>query len=124
MEADTKITRSDAGCDQYITVPPVDIYEENDRFVLKADMPGVSKERLDITLDNQELTIAGSIDKDQLTDALQYSEFNLHDYKRTFIVHDEIDSKGITAALENGVLTLTLPKSEKAKPRKIDISVH
>ena len=124
MEADVKITRNESGNQQCVTVPPVDIYEENDHFVLKADMPGVSKDRLDITLDNRELTITGRSLADEQAETLQYAEFNLRDYKRTFIVHDEIDSNGITAALDNGVLTLKLPKSEKAKPRKIDIAVH
>lgn len=119
MERETRKLDQNNRC---VIVPPVDIYEENHVYTLKADMPGVAKEALDISLDNGELTILGRVAGTSETPS--YAEFSVNDYKRTFTVSDEIDSSKITASLENGVLTLTLPKSEKAKPRQIEITVH
>jgi HSP20 family protein len=120
MEREVRKIDSQCGC---ITVPPVDIYEEDQKYTLKADMPGVTKESLDITLDDRELTITGHVNRDGAEDP-GYAEYAFNDYKRTFIVTEKIDAEGITAALENGVLTVSLPKSEKAKPRNISITVH
>jgi HSP20 family protein len=108
-----------AAVGKYITVPPVDIFEDKDGYKLIADMPGVTKENLDISVDNSELTIFGTVSDNQ-KDA-EYSEFTLGSYKRKFVLNEEIDSTGINASMENGVLTLTLPKRESVKPRKIEI---
>jgi len=110
---------SAAATGKYITTPPVDIFEDKDGYKLIADMPGVSKENLDISVENSELTISGAVSDDQ-KDA-EYSEFTLGSYKRKFVLNEEIDSTGINASMENGVLTLTLPKRESVKPRKIEI---
>ena len=119
MERETRKIDQNNRC---VIVPPVDIYEENHVYTLKADLPGVSKENLDISFENGELTILGKVQP--RTEEPNYTEFSASDYKRTFTVSDEIDSAKIAASLENGVLTLTLPKSEKAKPRQIEITVH
>ena len=119
MERETRKIDQNNRC---VIVPPVDIYEENHVYTLKADLPGVTKENLDIAFENGELTILGKVQPRE--EEPGYAEFTVSDYKRTFTVSDEIDSSKITAALENGVLTLTLPKSEKAKPRQIEITVH
>lgn len=120
MERETR--KFDQECNRCVIVPPVDIYEEEHAYTLKADLPGIAKESLDISLDNRELTITGKCA--QNTAESSYAEFSVNDYKRSFTIDDDIDAKGITASLENGVLTLTLPKSEKAKPRQIEIIVH
>jgi len=103
-------------------VPFVDIIEEKERFVLKADMPGVTKDNLNVSIDNNELTIHGKVDQ-TATKNQTYSEFALYDYKRSFVINKDIERKNIDASLDNGVLTLVLPKSEKSKPRKIEIRV-
>jgi len=106
-------------------VPPSDIFETPDEYSLKLEMPGVMRENLDITLDNDELMIRGRIggEKEE-TMELKYSEYTLHDYERKFMVGNDIDRDSIHANLENGVLTLTLRKRESVKPKKIEISTH
>jgi HSP20 family protein len=101
-------------------IPYVDISETVDSYILNADMPGVSKENLDITLDNNTLIISGKVDN-KTGDSYEYQEFELRNYKRSFVVNEEMNTKDIDAKLENGVLTLHIPKSEKTKPRKIEI---
>jgi HSP20 family protein len=103
-------------------IPPVDIIEETDRFLLKADMPGITKDGLDVKIDNDELTISGKYETDNNKE-YSYSEFTIRDYSRSFRVSNGISTKDISASLENGVLTLILPKSEEIKPRKIDVKV-
>ena len=101
-------------------VPFVDISESTDSYILDADMPGVSKENLEITLDNNTLTIIGKVDVKN--DAkFEYQEFELHNYKRSFVVNEDVNTGKIEAKLENGVLNLIIPKSERTKPRKIEI---
>jgi len=101
-------------------VPFVDISETPDSYILDADMPGVSKENLEITLDNNTLTISGKVDT-TAGSRLEYQEFELHNYKRSFVVNEDVNTGRIEAKLENGVLNLVIPKSERTKPRKIEI---
>lgn len=105
-----------------VLVPAVDIYDGGEEYILKAEMPGVAKEDLDITMNNNELEINAAVHGDTGEDSsLSYGEFRLYSYHRKFVVDDSINTSAIAAALENGVLTLTLPKSEKVKPRKIEV---
>jgi len=120
----TKLKKDQYNQEERVIVPAVDIFETDNEFVLKADMPGVTKENLDITLENNRLEINGAVPADAEEKRLKYREFMLYNYHRSFTVGDNIDTQKIAAALENGVLTLTLPKSEKAKPRKIEITVE
>ncbi|HQO03881.1 MAG TPA: Hsp20/alpha crystallin family protein [Spirochaetota bacterium] len=108
--------------ERHVLVPPVDIYDAGEEYVLKAEMPGVEKQDLEITMNNNELEINAAVHGDDGADsALSYGEFRLFSYHRKFVVDDSVNSSAITAVLENGVLTLTLPKSEKVKPRKIEV---
>jgi len=125
----TKIKKDAYNNEEYVLVPPVDIYETENEFVIKAEMPGVNKEGINITLDNNELEISGKINgvlPSNLQDEnnLKYSEFRLHNYHRKFSVGDSIDRNTLTAALDNGILTLTLPKREEVKPKKIEVKVE
>lgn len=106
--------------ESYNIAPHVDIIEETDRFLLKADMPGVKKENLDVKIDNNELTIFGKYEPED-TKEYSYREFTIRNYSRSFRVNKGIETKDISASLENGVLTLILPKSEETKPRRIEI---
>jgi HSP20 family protein len=118
-----KIKRSPYNSEECVHVPAVDIYEDENGFTLKADMPGVTKENLNITLENNKLEIHGkSEDTEKDESTLKYSEFKMYDYHRSFILNDDINTNEIAANLENGVLTLTLPKSEEVKPKKIAIN--
>jgi len=105
-----------------VIVPVTDIYESPNDYTLTLEMPGVSKDNLDITLDNNELEISGKIMEVENKDKdLCYSEYNLYDYYRKFKVGNDIDRNGIEANLENGILTLKLHKSEEVKPKKIQV---
>lgn len=109
--------------DEVVLVPPVDIHETDDNYVLRCEMPGVVKESIEVTLNNSELEINGRVpDEERSVENLAYAEFRLHNYNRKFVVDENINTQGITANLENGVLTVTLPKSERVKPRKIEIT--
>ncbi|HSR12212.1 MAG TPA: Hsp20/alpha crystallin family protein [Thermodesulfobacteriota bacterium] len=106
-----------------VFIPAVDILESQDEVMILADMPGVDGKNVNVDLENNVLTIRGAVsppgdDKE----APVYREFNWGDYFRQFAMTEIVDQEKIGAKMENGVLRLTLPKREKAKPRKIQVS--
>ncbi|MBM4264843.1 MAG: Hsp20/alpha crystallin family protein [Deltaproteobacteria bacterium] len=105
--------------EQYIT-PPVDIFENGEGLVVKADLPGVSKEGLDVRVENNLLTIRGKASHVAPGDPV-YREYGLVNFFRQFELNDRVNQAKISAELKNGVLTLNLPKAEEAKPRRIEI---
>jgi len=105
-----------------VYTPRVDIYERENDLVVVADMPGVDAEHLDITLENNVLTIHGKVEPEQHAGySLAHAEYGVGDYYRTFTISDEINRDGIQANIKNGVLNLVLPKAEKARARKIEV---
>ncbi len=108
--------------DERFLKPPVDIYEKADGLVVICDMPGVDRDGIDIKIDNSVLTIQGKVAHAHDADAI-YSEFGLMNFFRQFELSEEVDQEKISADLKNGVLTLTLPKVEKAKPKQITVKV-
>lgn len=94
--------------------PRVDIHEKADAYYLVADLPGVRKADAEVNLDNGELSISGRRTSGKDEPVLQYRRF--------FSVDPAIDSEKISAHVENGVLTVTLPKPEAVKPRRINVS--
>jgi len=105
--------------EQYIT-PPVDIYETAEGLVVKADLPGVAKEGLDVRVENHLLTLRGKAAHVVPGDPV-YREYALVNFFRQFELNDRVDASKISAELKQGVLTLSLPKAEEAKPRKIEV---
>src|SRR5205823_5400310 len=105
----------------YLT-PAANIRETTDGYLLEAEMPGVGKDGLEITVDSNELTILGRRSDEALAGEVVYRESRAWDYKRVFELDPEIDASKITAKMEEGVLMLTLPKTERVKPRRITIS--
>ncbi|MFC1746057.1 Hsp20/alpha crystallin family protein [Candidatus Riflebacteria bacterium] len=101
--------------------PFVDIYEDEEKIVLLADMPGVSKENLSIDIEENHMTIVGDISAENTSAKVLYTETPVRGYKRVFGLGREIDQANIKANLENGVLVVFLNKAEAAKPRKIEI---
>ena len=101
--------------------PIVNIVESRDGYVLEAEMPGVNKEGLEVLLEGNELTIVGRRSGEVGESQLLYRESADRDYRRTFELDPVIDTGRITARMENGILFLELPKSEKVKPRKITV---
>lgn len=106
---------------QYI-VPDVDIYESKDGYLLEAEMPGVNKDGLEITLEGHEITITGRPSNEVVSGETLFRERRGADYRRVFDLDPAIDTARISARMNQGVLFLTLPKSETVKPRKIVVS--
>jgi len=101
--------------------PEVNIFETRDGYVLEAEMPGVNKEGLEITLEGNEITIVGRRHVQTLGGQPLFRESHNADYRRVFELDPAIDTGKIAARMDQGVLTLTLPKSERVKPRKITV---
>jgi HSP20 family molecular chaperone IbpA len=106
--------------EMYEATPAVDIYENEDKILLHADMPGVVKEDISVDIDNGTLTISG-VRRLETEGAATYEEFTDVEYVRSFSVPQTIDVEKVEAELKDGVLRLHLPKSEAAKPRQIEI---
>jgi HSP20 family molecular chaperone IbpA len=104
-------------------MPVTDIFETDQALTLILEMPGVRKESVDVQVENDVLTISGRIDFSNY-EGLQpvYTEYNVGDYARSFQISSKLDQAKIKAQLKDGVMTLLLPKAEKAKPRKIAVS--
>ena len=102
-------------------LPEVNIFETKDGYVVEAEMPGVSKEGLEITLEGNEIAIVGHRKNDVATGTPLFRERSLADYRRVFELDPAIDASKIAAKMDQGVLTLTLPKSEEVKPRRITV---
>ena len=107
--------------DQYVT-PPVDIYETQEGLVVKADLPGVARDSMDIRVENNLLTIRAKAAHVAPGEPI-YREYGLVNFFRQFELNERVDQSKISAELNHGVLTLNLPKAEEAKPRKIDVKV-
>ncbi len=102
-------------------VPRADIYETNEAIVLLADMPGVDETTLDITLENDVLTINGYVNTSYPEGyGLAYGEYRVGDYQRSFTLSDKINRNKIEATVKDGVLRLYLPKAEPST-RKIAV---
>jgi HSP20 family protein len=107
--------------ERYIT-PPVDIYETPDGLVVMADLPGVTRENLDVRVDSNILTIRGMSQHTPLGDPV-YREYELINFFRQFELGEKIDQGNISAELKHGVLRLHLPKAAEAKARQIEVRV-
>ena len=105
---------------QYLA-PDVNIYETKDGYVLEAEMPGVNKEGLEITLEGHEITITGRRGEEVVNGTALFRERSTADYRRVFELDPAIDTSRVNARMNQGVLCLTLPKSEQVKPRKITV---
>lgn len=103
--------------------PAVDIFETEKEMVLLVDMPGVSTDHVDIDLNENVLSIVGKTLPESAAGDELLREYRTGNYYRSFRVADTIDQGNIAASMTDGVLKLVLPKSEKAAPRKIQVSV-
>lgn len=110
---------------QKLYTPATDIYETQEQLIVLADMPGVKQDGVDITLEQNILTIYGHVDQPEFPGySLTYAEYGMGSYRRVFALSNEIDREGIQASVKNGVLKLILPKSKRAMPRKISVKVE
>jgi HSP20 family molecular chaperone IbpA len=104
-------------------VPTADIYEDRDSLKVILEMPGVEKGNVDVRVEDGVLSVEGRLDLTKYR-GLQplYTEYNIGNYSRSFRLSNAIDQDKIGAELKDGVLSLTLQKAEKAKPRTIQVS--
>jgi len=104
-------------------VPHADNHETNDSVTVVMEMPGVDRDRLDISLENDVLRVNGRIDFSKYEGMEPvYTEYNVGHYTRSFTLSNKIDQERISAQLEDGVLILTLPKAAEARTRRIAIN--
>jgi HSP20 family molecular chaperone IbpA len=108
--------------EDFFLVPPADIFEDAEGITVQAEMPGVSKERLNIQADRNNLTIEGeaAIDLPAGTEAL-YADLQSTNFRRSFLLSGELETDRIEANLKDGLLTLRIPKRAEHKPRKIEV---
>jgi len=106
-------------------VPPVDISEEGDAIRITAEIPGVRPSDLKLSVENNVLTIQGTKHQvaEERTDRVHRYERTYGSFERSFTLPASVDSSKINATYEHGVLTVTLPKAERAKPRQIEVQV-
>jgi len=103
--------------------PAVDVYETENELVLKADLPDVDLKDIDVRVENQTLTFAGQrkFEKQSSSNGYHRIERSYGNFTRSFAVPSTFDTEQVNASYKNGVLTVTLPKKEAAKPRQIKI---
>ena len=107
--------------------PSVDIEENEDKYVIKADLPGVDKKDIDVKLENGVLSIRGEkrIEKESGKDTKHHRRERFHGtFSRSFTLPDAVKADDVDASYRDGVLSLHIPKKEEAKPRAIDIKVN
>ena len=104
--------------------PPVDIYEDAHGIMVVAEMPGVSKEHLNVQADRNSLTIEGKavIDMPQGMEPI-HADVQHTRYSRSFVLSGELETDAIDAKLKDGVLTIRIPKRSEYRPRKVDVRV-
>ena len=113
---------SDRAQTEQFIAPPASVIEAGDGYTLEIEMPGVTKDGLDISVENNELTIIGRRSLPRVEGTLVHQESRPENFRRTFELDPSIDADRISAKVEQGLVTLTLPKAEHVKPRKITVS--
>jgi HSP20 family molecular chaperone IbpA len=130
MEATQDVAKTEGAAtkskrdDQFAMQPPVDIFEDAHGIMVVAEMPGVSKDRLNVQTDRNSLTIEGEavIDIPQGMEPI-HADVQYTRYSRTFVLSAELESEAIDAKLKDGVLTIRIPKRREFRPRKVEVRV-
>ena len=123
MNTLTRETReSDRSQAEQFVTPPVSVTEISDGYMLEIEMPGVKKDGLEISVENNELTIVGRRSLPAVEGTLIHRESRPENFRRAFEIDPSIDANKISAKINQGLVTLTLPKAEHVKPRKITVS--
>jgi len=107
---------------EHFVAPVASIIEDGEGYRLEVEMPGVNKDSLEISVEDNELTIIGRRSLPTVEGTLIHHESRRENYRRAFELDPSIDADKISAKIDQGVLTLTLPKAERVKPRKIKVS--
>ena len=122
---DSLVRRLDETTDPTMTslTVPIDMYEKNGDFVIRTELPGLKAEDIDISIDDSSLTIKGEFEreKEEQDDNMLFQELRYGKFQRTVNLPSQVDSDHIDAAFEEGVLKVTLPKTEESKPKQISV---
>jgi HSP20 family protein len=117
------VTKEENTAPGHYYVPAADIFETDDTLTVILEMPGVQKNNVNVALENDVLRVDGKIDFSDYSELDPvYTEFNVGHYTRGFTLSNKIDQNKISAQLDGGVLTLTLPKAQDALPRRIPLA--
>lgn len=125
MSDNTKVTRKpDTPASDMSLLPPVDVIEDAGGITLYADLPGVPKDKLNLQIEGDTLTIEGEISL-EAPEGMEssHAEVSLPRYRRMFTLSKELDANKISAEFNQGALKLRIPKAEHAQPRRIEIAV-
>ncbi|MFN3595281.1 MAG: Hsp20/alpha crystallin family protein [Thiobacillaceae bacterium] len=122
--SDQVVKREGAAREEAALLPPVDVIEDTGGITLYADLPGVPKDKLDIRVEGDTLTLEGELSL-TIPEGMEatHAEVSLPRYRRTFTLSKELDSEKVTAEFQHGVLKLRIPKAEHLQPRKITVQV-
>ena len=119
---ENRSSNGDRQATEQFIAPAATVLENNDGYTLEVEMPGVNKESLEMWVENNELTILGRRSTPSAHGTLLYQESRSENFRRSFELDPSIDAGKISAKIEQGVVTLTLPKAEQVKPRKIAVA--
>lgn len=105
--------------------PVIDVKEDEKDFVIKAELPGLNKDDFKLTVEDNSLILEGEkkLEKEDKRDNFYRSERSYGSFRRVFRLTDSVDSKKISADYKNGILSITIPKTEKAKPKSVEVKV-
>ena len=120
-ENHSSTSNGERASEQFIA-PAATVLENADGYTLEVEMPGVSKENLEMWIENNELTILGRRSMPAIEGTLIHRESRQENFRRAFELDPSINAEKISAKIEQGVVTLTLPKAEQVKPRKISVA--
>lgn len=118
----TTVRETDGRQAEQFVAPAASVIEDGDGYLLQVEMPGVNKEGLEISTEGSELTITGRRSRPTIDGTLVHHESRRENFRRTFEIDPSIDVNKINARIEQGLLTVALPKAEHVKPRKIAVS--
>ncbi len=117
------VTRRQQPQERPVFVPAADIWETPDAITLKLDMPGVGPDEVDVNVQRGTLRVHGKVNADT-PETVLYAEQRFGDFEREFTLSEDLDTDNVTAAMNAGVLTLTIGKADKVKPRKIAVKAE
>ena len=119
---ENRSSNGDRQATEQFIAPAATVLENSDGYTLEVEMPGVSKDNLEMWVENNELTILGRRSLPSVEGTLIHRESRPENFRRSFELDPSIDAGKISAKIEQGVVTLTLPKAEQVKPRKIAVA--
>jgi len=114
------------GLDDTTWTPKVDIYETDNSYVLNAELPGLTKEEINIDVNDNTLTLKGEKKFEEKVEKDNYVRVERHygSFSRSFVLSEDVNPEAIKASYKEGVLELTLPKKEEAKPKEIKVEIN